>query len=351
MIKLWCKTRQFHGLASLLFMLMAIPAVYAHTTSGNSTTGQTLYNSNCTGCRGVTVASIRPAIKNAANAGGIINIAMSNGMGSNNTGSFSSGASRGSVSFSTSGTSLRSTYAPDTGQCGADTVNHRATNGGAITSTNALLPAAVSANAPSTSSVAKRSTPYPTVHPLPPMDPRKVLSLPALKAAMRHGGLVFYLRHTENGVITPQCESSNLTPRGEADARQIGKAIRDLKLPIGKIFSSDICRVRDTARLLDLGAFEITEDLTNMPKREGHDIHTARMKLLATVPPAGTHHLLVSHIHGGDREDQAIYLDLGEIIVYRPNGRGGADAVARIRIEDWQNYPAAGNTGTDLPTR
>ena len=218
-------------------------------------------------------------------------------------------------------------------------------------SITSAAPAAVSANAPSTSSVAKRSTPYPTVHPLPPMDPRKVLSLPALKAAMRHGGLVFYLRHTENGVITPQCESSNLTPRGEADARQIGKAIRDLKLPIGKIFSSDICRVRDTARLLDLGAFEITEDLTNMPKREGHDIHTARMKLLATVPPAGTHHLLVSHIHGGDREDQAIYLDLGEIIVYRPNGRGGADAVARIRIEDWKNYPAAGNTGTDLPTR
>ena len=212
-------------------------------------------------------------------------------------------------------------------------------------------PAAGGSNPPGTTSVAKRSTPYPTVHPLPPMDPRKVLSLPALKAAMRHGGLVFYLRHTENGVITPQCESSNLTPRGEADARQIGKAIRDLKLPIGKIFSSDICRVRDTARLLDLGAFEITEDLTNVPKREGYDIHTARMKLLATVPPAGTHHLLVSHIHGGDREDQAIYLDLGEIIVFRPNGRGGADAVARIRIEDWKNYPAAGNTGTDLPTR
>lgn len=172
----------------LLFLLCLVPAItLAQTTTGNSTTGQTLYNTHCDGCHGATVGSVSAAIKNAANAGGIINTAMGNGMGGYTTGSFtstqendmaayiatvvtspnpslsavshntaklitlpnvfvntaygvfttgtfSSGASRGGVTFSTSGTSLRATYTPDTGQCGTDTVNYRATNGGAITS-------------------------------------------------------------------------------------------------------------------------------------------------------------------------------------------------------------------------
>ena len=164
-----------------------------------------------------------------------------------------------------------------------------------------------------------------------------------LKDALLRGGLVLYLRHTESGVPTPQCTVSNLTPRGEADAVKIGQIIRDLKLPVTKIFSSDICRVQDTAHLLGLGAIDITEDLTNMPKRAGHDIHAARMKLLATPPPSASHHLLVSHLHGGDRDEQAIYLDFGEIVVYRPDGKGGSNAVARIRMEDWPNLVSAGN--------
>lgn len=143
-------------------------------------------------------------------------------------------------------------------------------------------------------------------------------------------------------MTTPQCTASNLTAKGEADAVKIGQTIRELKLPIAKIFSSDICRVQDTARLLGLGAIEITEDLTNLPKRAGHDVHAARMKLLATPPPSGSHHLLVSHLHGGDRDGQAIYLDFGEIIVYRPDGKGGSNAVARTHVWDWPTLALGG---------
>jgi large repetitive protein len=185
-----CRASHRHVALALLALTLAaalVPPAKAQTTTGDSALGQTLYNTHCDGCHGATVGSSSAAIKNAANAGGIINTAMGNGMGGyttgsftatqeNNmaayiatvvsspnpslsavthntaklitlpnvfvntaygvftTGSFSSGASRGSVSFSTSGTSLRATYTPDTGQCGTDTVNYRATNGGAITS-------------------------------------------------------------------------------------------------------------------------------------------------------------------------------------------------------------------------
>ncbi len=184
--------------------------------------------------------------------------------------------------------------------------------------------------------------PYPTVHPFPVIDPKKALTGAVLQDALKRGGLVLYLRHTESGMTTPQCTASNLTAKGEADAVKIGHTIRELKLPIAKIFSSDICRVRDTARLLGLGAIEITEDLTNMPKRAGHDVHAARMKLLATPPPSGSHHLLVSHLHGGDRDGQAIYLDFGEIIVYRPDGKGGSNAMTRTHVWDWPTLALGG---------
>ncbi len=171
-----------------------------------------------------------------------------------------------------------------------------------------------------------------------------VLSTTALAEALKRGGLVLYMRHAETGVISAQCEKSNLTPPGEAAAARVGSAMRAMKIPIGAIFTSDVCRARDTARLLGvdaIGAVEVTEDLTNTPKRESHDIHAARMKRLATPPPAGAHTLLVSHMHTNTTDAQAVSLDFGEIIVFQPNGQGGADAVARIRVDDWARLAKA----------
>lgn len=174
-----------------------------------------------------------------------------------------------------------------------------------------------------------------TAHPYPVMDPAKALVGSGLTDALRNGGLVLYLRHTETGAITEDCKISNLTASGEQEAVRVGQALRALKIPIGRVLSSDVCRVRDTARLLELGNVEIAEDLTNEVKRSGFDLHAARMARLAAPPPTGTNTLLVSHMHAGDRVEQAIYLDFGEIIVFRPDREGGSDAVARIRPQDW----------------
>ena len=169
----------------------------------------------------------------------------------------------------------------------------------------------------------------------PSINPSTELKGDALVEALRRGGYVLYLRHTENDTITEECNVSNLSDRGTQEAIRLGQALRAMKLPIGKILSSDICRVRDTARLLDVGNFEIVEDLSNDPKRSGRDVHAARMRLLATLPPARTNLLLVSHMHAGNSIEQKMELDLGEVIVFQPDGKGGSDAIARIRIDDW----------------
>lgn len=169
----------------------------------------------------------------------------------------------------------------------------------------------------------------------PPVDARMELKGAELLKALRAGGFVLYLRHTETGEVTPECRQSNLSKTGEDQARAIGVALRELRIPIGDRESSELCRVRDTARLLDVGDFRTNEDLNNIPKNASHDFNSARMRRIAVPPRTGTNTILASHIHGGNTPDQRLLLDLGEMIVFRPDGKGGSEPVARIPRTGW----------------
>jgi mono/diheme cytochrome c family protein len=185
------------GTAVLLTLLTFAGAASAQTTSGNSTTGGTYYNAKCDGCHGAPNSATQPQVRNGANAGYVIKAAIQGGMAysfentcdgvgdnafcqtelndiaayiatfiadpnpsnravTHNTasgpftipnvyiGSYASMdhgartdlASKGSVTFSVSGGSLRATYTPFSGECGADTVSFRAYNAAESVYTN-----------------------------------------------------------------------------------------------------------------------------------------------------------------------------------------------------------------------
>ncbi len=169
----------------------------------------------------------------------------------------------------------------------------------------------------------------------PPIDPAKELTGTALLAALKKGGFVLYMRHTQTGTVTPECTQSNLTPAGERDARFVGDSMKTLRIPIGRVLSSPICRVFDTAKLMGLGEPKLSNDLANQPLSAGFDFDTARGKRIAESPPPAKNTLLVSHMQTGKTESQWIYLDFGEIIVYRSRGTNESEALARIRADDW----------------
>ena len=174
----------------------------------------------------------------------------------------------------------------------------------------------------------------------PPLDESLRLSGKALIDALRKGGYVLYIRHTETGNVTPECIASNLSSRGERDARFIGESLRKLRIPVGKVLSSPVCRVRDTARLMGVGEAEVTIDLSNTPPTPEFDLDAVRNRRINTPPQAGSNALLVSHMQGGKQVSNWIYLDFGEIIVYRPTAQGRATAMARIRADDWYDLMA-----------
>ena len=59
------------------------------------------------------------------------------------------------------------------------------------------------------------------------------------------------------------------------------------------------------------------------------------MRRLAVPPARGTNTLLVAHVHDAQPLHQRLSLEIGEVIVFRPDGKGGSEAVARIRLTDW----------------
>ena len=157
----------------------------------------------------------------------------------------------------------------------------------------------------------------------------------ALIDALLRGGLVLYMRHTETGKVTTECTESNLSPTGEQQAVKIGEAMRALKIQFGIRESSELCRVQDTARLLGLGPFAANEDLNPGPKRPDHHFHTARTQRLATLPPPKTNALFIGHMQAGTSERERLFLEIGEVIVFRPDGKGAVDVIARIKPGDW----------------
>ena len=198
--------------------------------------------------------------------------------------------------------------------------------------------AAETVHVPNRVAAASEGMTRPYTHPM--IDDAVALRGAALLSALRQGGLVLFMRHTQTGTVTAQCNMLNLSTAGERDARFVGDSIRKLRVPIGRVLSSPVCRVSDTARLLGLGEPELTSDLSNIPVPPDADLGAARARRLSEMPARATNTLMVSHMQSGKSQDQWLHLDFGEIIVFRPDAKGQSIALARIRADDWYDLMA-----------
>lgn len=178
----------------------------------------------------------------------------------------------------------------------------------------------------------------------PAIDPVLELKGAALLNALRGGGFVLFMRHTQTGTVTETCGPSNLTPAGERDARFVGQSIRELSIRIDTVWTSPICRVADTAKLLGFNAVQSTPALANRALSPGFDFDTARERLIAVSPAQGMNTLLVSHIQSGGNISTWLMLDFGDIIVFKPDGKGAFAPRARIRPDDWPELKTINHT-------
>lgn len=173
---------------------------------------------------------------------------------------------------------------------------------------------------------------------------------PAWVAALRDGGYVIVLRH--GATYTDQADTNPLDPKdtahqrqlndaGRAAAKSMGDALRTLKIPVGKVQTSQFQRAVETGTLLGFGEVSATADLTEgglVVTPNENNRRTAALRTLAATPPAaGTNVVLVTHKPNIVDAFGKDWFDVreGEASIFRPDGKGGFTAVARVQAAEW----------------
>lgn len=174
----------------------------------------------------------------------------------------------------------------------------------------------------------------------------------ALVQALRAGGLVLVMRHASSPQEAPAPGAANpdntnqerqLDEAGRQGATAVGDALRALRIPIGRVLASPTYRVQETMRYAKLAGVTAVEELGDNAQgmAKVSEAQAAWLRTQTrTAPPSGNL-LLVTHQPnftlafpdaGGIAE--------GEIVVFRPDGRGGSAVVGRIRVADWARLRA-----------
>ena len=186
--------------------------------------------------------------------------------------------------------------------------------------------------------------------PAPPPNrssaPARELPNDVLLAELRKGGLALYFRHSatnfrENDKASRGFEDCanqrNLIDRGRADARAIGRAIEDLKIPIERVLASPMCRTMETARLIFGRAEPSLEVRAQGRASSAGERYSPLKKLLATPQPTGANLAIVSHGNPFHGVAGPPFLMEGEAAVIRGVG-DDFEVIGRIRPDEWSRF-------------
>jgi hypothetical protein len=166
----------------------------------------------------------------------------------------------------------------------------------------------------------------------------------ALVRALRDGGLVIYFRHTATDFSRndqamahyEDCANQRLlSEQGRNDAKAIGRRIAALKLPLGEIRASPMCRTMEHARLM----FAQATPTVAMRELTAPGEYSGLRQLLSTRVPAGTNRWMVGHGTPFRTVAGPPQLAEGEAVVLKPAGDGWI-VLARLMVNDWAALPA-----------
>jgi phosphohistidine phosphatase SixA len=155
---------------------------------------------------------------------------------------------------------------------------------------------------------------------------------------LKSDGAIAIMRHAlapgtgdPSNVVLGDCTTQrNLDDRGRTQARNIGEAFRERGISFDVVLTSQWCRTRETAELLDLGPVMDAVSLNSFfSDFRARDRKTADTRdLIAETEGAlmlVTHQVNITALTGqGTRS--------GEVLIVRPNGNG-LEVLGRILIE------------------
>ena len=167
---------------------------------------------------------------------------------------------------------------------------------------------------------------------------------------LRQGGFVIFFRHGETGrvsfdrptAVMGDCSTQrNLDEVGRAQVRQLGEDFKALKIPVGKVLTSEFCRCWQHAEaMFGKGGYTITDKLSlplsfpGVTEADRKKSNADLAAMLSEKPAAGTNTVLVSH--GNNMQMLTGYNPgtQGEAVIFRPDG-AGYTRLASVLPGDW----------------
>ena len=165
----------------------------------------------------------------------------------------------------------------------------------------------------------------------------------ALGAMLASGGMVMLMRHASTGPDAgdppgyrlDDCSTQrNLSDQGRAQARRVGERLREMRVPIDRVFTSPWCRCRETARL----AFYKSEDweplgsFFDRPDAEAEATEHVRKRILgySIKKPRGnivmvTHNVNIAAL-------TKLSVAPAELVVVQPDGCCGLKVAGRLIV-------------------
>jgi len=191
-----------------------------------------------------------------------------------------------------------------------------------------------------------------TAEPQRSSRPSRELPPAELLAELRKGGYVLYFRHAatdfsqndERMKSYEDCASQrNLIDKGRSDARAIGAAIRELRIPVERVLASPFCRTVETAQLV-FGRAEKMQEVRGGPSAPAGSERYAPLRKILCTPVRAGNLAVVSHGNPFHSVAGPPYLAEGEAAVIRPLG-ADFQVIARIRIDSWEGLRNAAGAG------
>lgn len=169
----------------------------------------------------------------------------------------------------------------------------------------------------------------------------------ALLPRLQAGGYVLYMRHgnTNNDIPDqPRLDLNNcatqrpLNAEGRTVALQVGRALAQARIPVGKVFSSPLCRARETAEIAFGSRAQVDQGLmytAHLTTAEKQPVLAHTRQLLSEPVAAGTNRVLVAH--APNLADLIGYFvkPEGTVVVFQPLGEGRFVYVASIPPGLW----------------
>jgi phosphohistidine phosphatase SixA len=138
-----------------------------------------------------------------------------------------------------------------------------------------------------------------------------------------------------------------LSAKGEAAAVALGEAFKSIGIRVGQVYTSRFNRAYQTAKLAGFEPIEKSIDVTEgglvVSPNENNRRAEALRKLAATLPPAASNVVIVTHkpnildAFGKDWFE----VKEGEATIFKPEG-GSYKLLARLQMADWPRLAKAG---------